>query len=279
MGDWLAGLFGGAPAAEDAPAPAPVDISEGATATPAVVEPTNPLLKLTAADIEDSPPEKVVEVLHAAVETTPDINTTLVETCCKRLRVLCREPDNCSKCDKAGTAPAVCAAMAALPSSATVQLQALAALVNLCSGEANEHRKNAVDAGAMKAIVTAMFNAPQNAEVQEMACIALQNCCYGEDKHAIVRRNAAAKEEAIKAVVSAMKAFEESAPMQEVGSATLRLIVHRVPELRVQALELGAPPEWVKPISQNSGTGMFSSRLNLGFGTTRRKKAAAGAGK
>ena len=109
MGDWLANLFGGAPAAAPEGAPAPAagwfDVSDPPTAAPAV--PENPLLKLTPEEIEGYEPDKVVEVLHAAVETTPDINTTTVEVCCKRLRVLCREPTNCSKCDKAGTAAAV----------------------------------------------------------------------------------------------------------------------------------------------------------------------------
>ena len=156
--------------------------------------PESKLLQLTAEQIEQFEPQPVVDTLIAAVETTPDINTNLIEVCCKRLRVLCREPENCKRCDEAGSARAVVNAMAALPDLQTVQLQALAALVNLCSGEANEHRKNAVEVGAMKAITSAMKKLPENAEVQEMACIALQNCCYGEDPHAITRRETAARE-------------------------------------------------------------------------------------
>jgi len=151
-----------------------------------------------------------------------------------------------------------------------VQLQALAAIVNLCSGEANEHRRNAVEAGAMKALVAAMLALPENAEVQEMACIALQNCCYGEDEHALTRRQKAAQEGAIEAVVKAMQKHIDSPPMQEVGQATLRLIVHKLPDLRTKALSVGAQEEWVKPISQSSG-GLFSFRRGFGFGTSRRK--------
>ena len=101
-----------------------------------------------------------------------------------------------------------------------------------------------------------------------MACIALQNCCYGEDAHAVVRRKTAAEKGAIAAVIDAMKTHEASAPMQEVGAATLRLLVHRVDELRKQAIDAGAAPEWVKPINQ--GGGILSFR-KLGFGTSRRR--------
>jgi len=229
------------------------------------------LVTVTPEEIEAYEPADVVALLNK-ISTHTDISTTQIEQCCKRLRVLCREPDNCKRCDEAGTALAVVSAMGALPSVPTVQLQALAALVNLCSGEANEHRKNTVNAGAMKAIVAAMNNLPANAEVQEMACIALQNCCYGEDPNATDRRKAASDEGAIEAVVAAMKKHQESSPMQEVGQATLRLIVHRVNELRVKALELGAQADWVKPISQ--GGGILSFR-KVGFGTSRRKQKAS----
>ena len=42
----------------------------------------------------------------------------------------------------------------------------------------------------------------------------------------------------------------------QVGQATLRLIVHKLPDLRTKALSVGAQEEWVKPISQGGG-GMF----------------------
>ena len=87
---------------------------------------------------------------------------------------------------------------------------------------------------------------------------------------AITRRETAAAMGAIEAVVKAMKQHETSGPMQEVGAATLRLIVHKVPELREKALGLGAKDEWVKPISQ--GGGFLSFRKGFGFGTSRRKQ-------
>ena len=61
-----------------------------------------------------------------------------------------------------------------------------------------------------------------------------------------------------------------AAPMQEVCAATLRLVVHRINELRSRAIELGVAPESVKPINQGN-SGMMSFR-KFGFGTTRGRK-------
>ena len=239
----------------------------------AAAPPESKLLHVTAEQIDGFNPQAVVECLVAAVETTPDINKAIIEGCCKRLRVLCRDADNCKKCDEAGTARAVVGAMGAIPDDQAVQLQALAALVNLCSGENNDHRKNAVDNGVMKAITGAMKKLPESAEVQEMACIALQNCCYGEDPHAITRREAAGAEGALEAVIDAIRNHSQSSTIQEVGMATLRLMVHRVTNLREEAVKLGAQPEWVKPIKE--GGGVMSFRKGFGFGTSRKAKKPA----
>ena len=273
-----------------APSPAEEPAAQPADAGAAAVDvsddsPEAHLLKVKAEDIAEFAPAEVVKTLNAAVQTKPELNSAIVESCCKRLRVLCREPANCLVCDEAGTAPAVVNAMGALQTVPTVQLQALAALVNLCSGEENVHRANAVEANALKAVVAAMNALPDNAEVQEMACIALQNCCYGEDEHAITRRKVAGSEGALKAVLAAMKKHtavpaipedgeapaSSAGPILEVGVSTLRLIVHKVDALRAEAKELGASPEWIKPIAQQqSGNGLLSFR-RLGFGTNRRK--------
>ena len=274
LGDW--GIFSflqpqPPAAAPAAPPAAPVeDISDPTPAAPAA-EPASPVLNLTAEQIEAFEPQAVVDTLIAAVESSPEKNVVIVEVCCKRLRVLCREPDNCKKCDQAGTAQAVVKAMGTAPydTQANVQLQALASLVNLCSGEANEFRQNAVQQGAMKAVAAAMAALPDSAEVQEMACIALQNCCYGEDDNAVERRKAAGEAGAIELVINAMKSHVDSSPMQEVGSATLRLMVHRVKDLKDRALKGGAAEEWVKPIRE--GGGILSFR-KVGFGTSRRNK-------
>ena len=64
--------------------------------------------------------------------------------------------------------------------------------------------------------------------------------------------------------------------MVDVGISTLRLMVHRVPELRTKAMEIPrVNAEWVKPIQGTQGTsGIMSFRSKFGFSTTRRAKAA-----
>ena len=102
MADWWANLFGGA----QAEAPSPLDISDAPA--PSADPEVQRLLKLTAADIEGYAPAAVVDVLNVAFERMPDnLDHTLVETCCKQLRVLCRDPANCALCDQAQCAKAV----------------------------------------------------------------------------------------------------------------------------------------------------------------------------
>jgi len=272
----------GAELSAEAPAAAPADAEPGEASTsiaaaappppqvaePKPPEPPPPPAGPTPVDAEVFKPDEVVAALHAV--TNGDRNVAMVEACCKRVRVLCREIDMCRVCDQAGAAAAVVKAMQALPNETRVQLQALAAIVNLCSGENNEHRSKAVASGALPMIVDAMKALIFNPEVQEMGCIALQNCCYGEDEQAIERRRGAAAAGAISAVVDAMKQHESIPAAQEVGVATLRLIVHKVPELRQTAVNAGANPDWVKPISKEGG-GILSFRK--GFGTSRRVRA------
>ena len=114
--------------------------------------------------------------------STPDSDASTIEECCKRVRVLCRDKIDCDKCARSGAAAAVVDAMGSASASASVQLQGLAAIVNLCSGEGHDHRSRAVEIGVLPCIVKAMDNHTKYPEVQEMGCIALQNCCYGEDE-------------------------------------------------------------------------------------------------
>ena len=202
----------GAELSAEAPAAAPADAEPGEASTsiaaaappppqvaePKPPEPPPPPAGPTPVDAEVFKPDEVVAALHAV--TNGDRNVAMVEACCKRVRVLCREIDMCRVCDQAGAAAAVVKAMQALPNETRVQLQALAAIVNLCSGENNEHRSKAVASGALPMIVDAMKALIFNPEVQEMGCIALQNCCYGEDEQAIERRRGAAAAGAISAV-------------------------------------------------------------------------------
>lgn len=148
-----------------------------------------------------------------------------------------------------------------------MQLQALAALVNLCSGEGNQHRQHAVDDDCLRRVVNAMKVHLKNAELQEMACIAVQNCCYGEDEHAVGRRRKAAEAGAIETTVQAMRSYPDLQPAQEVGIATLRLMVHKCKENKEIALAQGVKPEDLEVPGTKSG-GILSFR---GFGTQRRR--------
>jgi hypothetical protein len=220
-------------------------------------------------EIDKMGPAEAVKMLNAAVQARP-LNHTVVEVCCRRVRVLCRDAEQCHECDKQGASAAVVGAMKVLPVDTNVQLQGLAAIVNLCSEE-NDHRNTSVSSGALEAVVNAMIMMVSNAEVQEMGCIALQNCCYGEDDMAIHRRQKAADVGALKAVIDAMNAHHAIPAAQEVGAATLRLILHKVPGLREEAIKLGAKPEWVKPfVKETTGMTSFRRIAATGIGTGRR---------
>lgn len=221
-------------------------------------------------DIDKMGPAEVVKMLNEALLARP-LNNAVVEVCCRRVRVLCRDAEQCNECDKQEASAAVVGAMKALPVDMNVQLQGLAAIVNLCSGEANDHRNTSVSSGALEAVVNAMIMMVSNAEVQEMGCIALQNCCYGEDDMSIYRRQKAADAGALKAVIDAMNAHHAIPAAQEVGAATLRLILHKVPTLREEAIKLGAKPEWVKPfVKETTGITSFRRFTTTGIGTGRR---------
>ena len=193
----------GAEQSAEAPTTAPADANPGeaSTSTTAAAPPVaelKPLAGPTPVDVEVFKPDEVVAALHAV--TDGDRNVAMVEACCKRVRVLCRHEDMCKVCDQAGVATVLVKAMQALPNETCVQLQALAALVNLCSGENSDYRSQAVASGVLPMIVAAMKTFTDNPEVQEMGCIALQNCCYGEDKQAVEHRKEAAAAGAISAV-------------------------------------------------------------------------------
>jgi hypothetical protein len=220
-------------------------------------------------EIDKMGPAEVVKMLNEALLARP-LNNTVVEVCCRRVRVLCRDAEQCNECDKQGASAAVVAAMKVLPVDTNVQLQGLAAIVNLCSEE-NDHRNTSVSSGVLVAVSNAMIMMVSNAEVQEMGCMALQNCCDGEDDMAIHRRQSAADAGALKAVIGAMNAHHAIPAAQEVGVATLRLILHKVPTLREEAIKLGAKPEWLDPLVKEMRVmTSFRRMAATGFGTGRR---------
>jgi hypothetical protein len=265
-------------AESDAPAEAPIDI-DGGEAHPsssqettigagAVSDPVAEAHKMCL-EIDKMGPAEVVKMLNAAVQARP-LNHTVVEVYCRRVRVLCRDAEQCHECNKQGASAAVVGAMKVLPVDTNVQLQGLAAIVNLCSEE-NDHRNTSVSSGALVAVSNAMIMMVSNAEVQEMGCMALQNCCDGEDDMAIHRRQSAADAGALKAVIGAMNAHHAIPAAQEVGVATLRLILHKVPTLREEAIKLGAKPEWLDPLVKEMRVmTSFRRMAATGFGTGRR---------
>ena len=207
--------------------------------------------KVPVAEIDSMVPADVVKTLKEALQAKP-LDHTTVETCCMRVRVLCRETAQLNECQKLGASAAVVEAMKVLPFHVNVQLQGLAAIVNLYSRDENEHRNMSVSSGALVAVVNAMIRMGRNAEVQEMGCIALQNCCYGEDEAAIHRRQSAANAGALKAVADAMHAHHAIPAAQELGENTLRHLLHNVPELREYAIICGAKPKWLEPFVKES---------------------------
>ena len=116
----------GAEQSSEAAAPAE-ETTVAAAAEPAQQAPAGPNL----AEIEEWDAQKVVSMLNES--TAKDT----IAACCKRVRVLCRDLPQCEECDKAGAAKAVIKAMKAFPSDQAVQLQSLAAIVNLCSVSAS----------------------------------------------------------------------------------------------------------------------------------------------
>ena len=91
MGDFFANLgkmFSGEEPAAAPEGSTPVDVTDGAPAPISSAKGLN----VTAEQIEGFAPDEVIAVLKAAISTsaggTPAQNTAVIETCCKRLRVL-----------------------------------------------------------------------------------------------------------------------------------------------------------------------------------------------
>jgi len=255
----------GGPTSLSAPAPAAVPAP---AAAPSLL--TTPL--------DDAAPSVVLEVLKEAVANAKDPAAIVASaSACKRLRVVCREADGRTACDSLGAASAVAAAMSVFMANPEFALQALAALVNLCSGDSSAARKAASEAGAMKLAVQVMSGHPKDVDLCEMACLVIQNVCYGDDENVLTRRQTAGDQGAIPAVLAVMRNHEAAPEMLDIGITSLRLIAEKMPALRSGAIELGAKPEWVRPIAKEAGStggggGALGSFRGI-FGTSRKKKA------
>ena len=215
----------------------------------------------TIADIGGMTADSVLSTLGLVSSSDPQKTAA----CCNRVRVLCRDYASRQECEKFGAARVLVAAAKAQPKDKSVVLQSLAAIVNLCSGDSHGPRIGAVDAGAIATAAAAVADLGEHIEVGEMACLTVQNLCFGDDAAAIDRRKKAAAAGAIEAILTVMKAYPE---IRETCVASLRLCVDRVNDSRAKAIQLGAPPDSVKPITKEPG-GLLSFRG--GLGTFRRK--------
>lgn len=137
-------------------------IPDAASAPPASTE-------LLAADIQTFAAEEVVERLRALTRdgnSSDPATQKLVEACCERVRILCREPDQIWRFVKA--ADVLVGAVHMFLEDRSVQLQALAAIANLCSEEPIEPRSSIVKAGALPSIIASIRARIGDTEVVEM---------------------------------------------------------------------------------------------------------------
>ena len=101
---------------------------------------------------------KVLETFGVVAAKANVKDTAVATACCKRLRVLCRESVGRQQCEQLDAARVMIDAIDALtPLDATLALQSLAALVNICAErEVDSLRDSAVNAGALRVAVRAI---------------------------------------------------------------------------------------------------------------------------
>jgi len=183
--------------------------------------------------------------------------TELMGACCKQLRVLCRDDQQCVQCDELGAAFEVAKAMAAHAKVPEVQQQACAAIINLCSARRVEPRDRAANSGVLSTIVQAMQLHLVYPGIQEMAIIAIQNVIIGTDTRDKERKARAIDSGAFKAISDAVKRYESTTSVFEQGTATIRLLCSKDSALKGKAIAAGAKKEWFK------GSGGLSTRLGF----------------
>lgn len=255
---------GGAAAAEgSAPSSIP-DVSDGASPSSAA----GPQLP-SIAEIEDMSATDVLKTFGVVTANPTSADSSIATACCKRLRVLCRESAGRKECEQLNAARVMVDAIDAItPLDATLALQSLAALVNICAErDVDSLRDAAVNAGALRVAVRAINeHHKENMQVTEMACLLVRNLCCGKDENVLQRRKQAAAVGVIEATVAAMLKYEES-PIAPNIIVALRLVVDRLPDQRQRATALGAKADWVKPVTKEGGGSFLSFRS--GFGTNR----------
>ena len=112
-----------------------------------------PDYKAVIEKIDTLEPEELVSLLR---DDTMLASPEVAEQGCRAMRVLGRKEAMCLRLEYAGAALAISAALVKHSASPSVQLQALAALVNFCAGEMASARQKVVEAGGLPLIVAAM---------------------------------------------------------------------------------------------------------------------------
>ena len=234
-----------------------------------IVAGATPGLPLVSA-IEEMGCEDVLKTFGIVTGAGNVKDSGVATACCKRLRVLCRETVGRQQCEQLDAARIMIGTIDALsPLDATLALQSLAALVNICAErDVDSLRDSAVNAGALRVAVRAIDeHHKENMQVAEMACLLVRNLCCGKDDNVLERRKQAAEAGVIESTVAAMGKYEDS-PIAPNIIVALRLVVDRLPDQRTRATKCGAKADWVKPVTKEGGDSFLSFRG--GFGTNRR---------
>ena len=251
-------------------------------------------------EVQNMMPAGVIQVL-ATLNSEDDSRATTALNCFSRIRVLCREVSNQQAFDNLGAAFLLVKVLNDLtvgaPSSASldvaeasmVVLQGLAALVNLVSDrECMSRRDSACMAGALKVAVNAMDGTlvDRNCgtekqklddrtwdDITEMSASLILNLCYGNDENVLTRREQAASDGAVTALVKAIqrtKAYDTCVK-------ALRVVVDRMQSSREEALKLGADEQWVRPVTKTRPQDLNSSGGSNGGGGQLSARASASA--
>jgi len=205
----------------------------------------------------DSVPSMGAEAVIELMAPADLHDLSLMEACCKQVRVLCREEGQRQRCEALDAATSIANAMRAHPRAAGLQQQGCAALINLTAGGggAGEHaRERAALGGGLQAVVAAMETHMELQGIQEMAFVAIMNVVGMGDEASESRKEAAAEAGAIEATVTALTRHSGSQSLVEQGIAALQLLTKSSKPRKALATVAGARPEWLR------GGGSGSSR-------------------
>ena len=211
------------------------------------------------------------ETLETMTDPESRGNARVMESCCKVLRVYCRDnEDHCETVSQAGGVAALASAMRAHPGIAALQQQACAVLIHLCAGESPRRRDATVWGGGLDAVIVAMKEHRTLQGIQEMAFVAIRNVCLGEDAGAKERKDRAVNLGALEAIVNALMRHTGNSFAQQ-GAATLQLLTHNHKQHRARATASGARAEWLRTPGQSTGPiSVWATSRLPGLSTKRR---------